>query len=140
MKYRAAVRFALVAGLLALSGCAVQEGHDATPGYFGEGQQPSFAEKHPGAPSLPAPRATFEQFARSVGLVVAGDVPGAPCIKQVTLRPPGPAPVACASVLNLKSQGNTSGSYVVTNEGYVVFYDGKGMAYAVMNHYEYTGL
>jgi hypothetical protein len=133
MKYKAAVRIALVAGLLILSGCAVQEGHGAVPGYFGEGQQPSLADKHPGAPILPAPRATFEQFARSVGLVVAEDVPGAPCLKQVTQRPPGPVPVACALVVNLKRQGNT-------NEIYVVFYDGKGMAYAVMNHYEYTGL
>lgn len=140
MKRRASLFAALAIAVAMLSACTAPEGHAPLPGYFAEGNQPSFAEKHPGAPSLPLPRAAFEQFARSVGLVVAEDVPGAPCIKQVTQRPPGTIPVACAFLVNLKPQENRRGGYVVTNEGYVVFYDGKGMAYAVMPHYEYTGL
>jgi hypothetical protein len=103
-------------------------------GYFGKGEEPSFAEKYPKAPALPTARATFEKFARSVGLNVAKDLPEpATCINQTTIRPPGPTPAACAYVGKLNDHGRA-------REAYVVFYDGRSMAYAVVTQYEYTGL
>jgi hypothetical protein len=102
-------------------------------GYFGRNGEPSFAAKYHDAPDLPATRSSFERFARSVGLAVAEDLPGAgACINQTTETPPGPEPAACGFIGRLKTNGRD-------REAYVVFYDHRAMAYAVMTHYEYTG-
>lgn len=90
------------------------------------------AARYLGAPDLPTSSNGFERFARSVGLIVAEDLPGAgACISQTTERPPGAAPMACSFVGRLRAIDRA-------REAYVVFYDDRAMAYAVMTRYEYT--